>query len=141
MRFMITSGRGDGPAPEEPFDADVFARYMRFNEELQQAGVLVASEGLNPHGGRARVVARGGRREVVDGPFAETKELVGGFYVIEVASLDEAVAWALRCPLGMDSASVLDIHALTGAEDIPAELLALAASVAPTWVASFDRSR
>jgi len=67
---------------------------MRFNEEMQRAGVLVASEGLNPAAKGARVAVDNGKRYVVDGPFAESKELVGGFYLIEVNSLEEAIQWA-----------------------------------------------
>ena len=64
-----------------------------------------------------------GKRYVVDGPFAESKELVGGFYLIEVDSLDEAVAWALRAPSGFGSDDVLEVRQLTGAEDLPPDLL------------------
>lgn len=99
MRFMITAGPGDGAAqPEAPFDDDLFAAYMKYNEDMHQAGVLIASEGLNPSRKGARVAVSKGQRVVVDGPFAETKELLGGFYLIEVESRDEAIAWALRCP-------------------------------------------
>ena len=123
MRFIITAHPGPETAPaagpEAPFDEQLFTTYMKFNEELHQAGVLVASEGLNPGGKAARVEVRRGRRTVVDGPFAESKELVGGFYVIEVASLDEAVEWAMRCPTGLGFDDVLEIRQLTGEGDIP----------------------
>ena len=101
MRFIITAHPGPDSTvhdPAAPFDEQLFTAYMAFNEEMHRAGVLVASEGLNPAGKGAMVVAKGGRRTVVDGPFTETKELVGGFYVIEVASLDEAIAWVKRVP-------------------------------------------
>ena len=93
MRFIITaqsSGEKTTGQPSE-FDAELFKAYMRFNEEMHRAGVLVASEGLNPAAKGARVAVAEGQRYVVDGPFAETKELVGGFYLIEVDSLDEAI--------------------------------------------------
>jgi hypothetical protein len=64
---------------------------MRFNEEMHQAGILVASEGLNPSARGARIAVSNGKRHLVDGPFAESKELVGGFYLIDVSSLDEAI--------------------------------------------------
>lgn len=140
MRFLITSGiKPDATPSDEGFDPALFDAYMTFNEDLAKAGVLVASEGLNPAGGRARVENRGGVRVAVDGPFAETKELLGGFYVIDVASKDEAVAWALRCPVGMASADVLEIYQLTLAEDLPPELVARIVEVAPLWSATFTK--
>jgi hypothetical protein len=135
MRFIITATRDEqNPRREDAINDDLFAAYMKFNEDLHQAGVLVASEGLNPGTPTARIGVAGGKRKVVDGPFAESKELIGGFYIIDVPSLEEAKKWALRCPVGMESADVLEIRQLTGAEDIPQPLLDLAAKVAPGWV-------
>jgi len=139
MRFIITAGAGDTKpetAAEAPMDLDLFATYMRFNEDMYNAGVLVASEGLNPGAKGARVGVSRGKRAVVDGPFAESKELVGGFYIIDVPSLDEAIAWALRCPVGLGTDNVLDIRPLTDLADIPPDLVALSAKVAPAWTAS-----
>ena len=68
---------------------------------MHRAGVLVASEGLNPAGKGARIEVKNGKRTVMDGPFAESKELVGGFHIVDAKSLDEAIKWALRCPTGM----------------------------------------
>lgn len=133
MKFIITSGTSSTPEPEAPFSEDLFAAYMKYNEELAQAGVLVASEGLNPTGGRARVGVKNGKRHVIDGPFTEAKELLGGFYIIEVDSVEEAIAWAMRCPVGMASADELNIHQLTGGDDIPAPFLDVIRKVAPTW--------
>ena len=143
MRFIITSTTSEGGKSNsaEGFDEATFIAYMKFNEDMQQAGVLVASEGLLPGTPGARVGVSEGRRKVVDGPFAESKELVGGFYVIDVASLEEAKAWAMRCPVGMASAEILEIRQLTGAEDLPQAIVDLAASVAPTWTASFTKNR
>jgi hypothetical protein len=136
MRFIITSTTApDSKTNEAPSDA-LFAAYMKFNEDMHNAGVLVVSEGLMPGTPGARIQASGGKRKVVDGPFAETKELVGGFYIIEVPTLEEAKAWAMRCPVGMASADVLEIRQLTGGEDIPQRYLDLAASVAPNWTAA-----
>jgi hypothetical protein len=98
--------------------------------------VLVASEGLNPAAAGARVAVLQGRRQVVDGPFAESKELIGGFYIIDVPSLDEAIQWALRAPCGSGTDDVLEIRQLTGAGDLPPELLEIIRTVAPTWSAS-----
>jgi hypothetical protein len=140
MRFIITARRDDAnPQPDAPFDEKVFVAYMKFNEEIHRAGVLVASEGLLPGTPGARIGVVEGKRRVMDGPFTESKELVGGFYLIEVASLEEAKAWALRVPTGLGSDDVLEIRQLTGSEDLPRPLLDLAASVAPTWTAAFDK--
>jgi len=144
MRFIITAqASSDGKTTEQPagFDAKLFKAYMRFNEEMHQAGVLVASEGLNPAAKGARIAVAKGKRYVVDGPFAESKELVGGFYLIEVGSLDEAIQWALRAPSGFGSDDILEIRQLTGAEDLPPEILELITEAAPTWSASVWQSR
>lgn len=142
MRFIITARSADDAAPktDAPFDPELFKRYMKFNEDMHTAGVLVAAEGLTPGTPGARVGITGGRRKVVDGPFAESKELVGGFYVIEVASLEEAKEWALKCPTGLGSDEILEIRQLTGSGDLPQEIIDLAASVAPNWTASFKKT-
>jgi hypothetical protein len=148
MRFIITAAPGDAKVesesavgPDAPVDPDLFSAYMRFNEEMHKAGVLVASEGLNPGGKGARVGVVRGKRTVLDGPFTESKELVGGFYIVEVASLDEAISWALRCPLGLGTDNVLEIRALTAMTEIPPALLELSRKVAPAWTASVTRPR
>ena len=142
MRFLITAAPNpDAPSTDRPPDDETFAAYMRFNEEMHQAGVLVASEGLNPAGKGARVVASKGKRTVVDGPYAESKELVGGFYLIEVPSLDEAIRWALRCPVGLGAADVLTVHPMTELSDIPPNYLEIIRKAAPTWSASFREKR
>jgi hypothetical protein len=141
MRFIITAQPGPNTSaqPEQAIDAELFAKYMRFNEELQVAGVLVASEGLNPAQRGAHVIVSNGQRIAKDGPFAETKELIGGFYLIDVDSLETAVSWALRAPSGMGFDDVLEIRQLTAAGDIPQELLDLTAKVAPTWSATLTK--
>ena len=144
MRFIITAQAGaDKKAVEQQpdFDVDLFKAYMRFNEEMHQAGILVASEGLNPSAPGARIAVANGKRYVVDGPFAESKELVGGFYLIEVSSLDEAIQWALRAPSGFGSDDILEVRQLTGAGDLPSAILRLIAEAAPTWSASAWQSR
>ena len=145
MRFIITAqASGDKKATEQPpsgFDVELFKAYMRFNEEMHRAGILVASEGLNPSAPGARIAAAHGKRHVVDGPFAESKELVGGFYLIDVSSLDEAIRWALRAPSGFGADDILEIRQLTGSEDLPPEILQLIAEAAPTWSAAAWQSR
>jgi len=93
-----------------------------------------------PHPG-TRVAVRGGKRYVVDGPFTESKELVGGFHLVDVPSLDEAVAWALRVPSGFGSDDILEVRRLTGSDDLPPELLRLIHEAAPTWSAAAWQSR
>ena len=144
MRFIITAQAAtDRQATDRPaeFDVDLFKAYMRFNEEMHQAGVLVASEGLNPAAPGARIAVRGGKRYVVDGPFTESKELVGGFYLIEVDSLEEAVLWALRAPSGSGSDDILEVRQLTGSNDLPPELLRLIEEAAPGWSAEAWQGR
>ena len=144
MRFIITAQPGkDSKSPDmnAPFDEQLFSAYMKFNEEMYRAGVLVASEGLNPGGQGARIEVNRGKRALVDGPFAESKELVGGFYIVEVGSLDEAIQWALRCPSGMGFDDVLEIRALTGEGDLPPHLVELIRKAAPTWSAAFTKKR
>lgn len=136
MRYIITARPAPDTKPADanaPFDEPLFTTYMRFNEEMFKAGVLVAAEGLNPAGRSAQVTAKNGKRVVTDGPFAETKELVGGFYILEVDSLEEAVDWALRCPTGLGFDDVLDIRPLTGSDDLPPEIADLIRQTAPEW--------
>jgi len=143
MRFIITAQAGEHGKQAQAdgaFDEKLFADYMKFNEDMHRAGVLVASEGLNVAGGGARIEVKKGKRVVVDGPFAESKELVGGFYIVEVPSLEEAVQWALRCPTGMGFDDVLEIRALTGEAELPEPILELIRTAAPTWSASFSAS-
>src|SRR5438445_5646273 len=102
MRFLMipTLTTSDAKAgADAPFDEKLFAAYMKYNEDMHKAGVLVASEGLNPGAKGAHVSITGGKRAVMDGPFAETKELVAGFWLIDVKSREEAIEWALRCPI------------------------------------------
>lgn len=95
----------------------------RFNEELMKAGILLAADGLKPSSAGKRVRFEGSRRSVVDGPFAETKELVAGFWLWQVRSMDEAVEWVRRCPNPFEQGeSVIEIRPLYEAEDFGPEL-------------------
>ena len=144
MRFIIAARPGPESTPQDPnapFNEKLFTDYMRFNEEMHKAGVLVAAEGLNPAGKSARVEVKKGKRAVVDGPFTESKELVGGFYVVEVPSIDVAIKWALRAPSGMGFDDVFEIRQLTGEDDLPAEMLELVKKAAPTWSTTFTKAR
>jgi hypothetical protein len=138
MRFVITAQPNpDAPSPPADFDPELFKRYMAFNEEMHRAGILIASEGLNPGGQGGHALVKNGKRVAVDGPFAETKELVGGFYVIEVPSLKDAMDWAARAPVGMGFDDVLEVRPLTGMNDIPPELVEMIKVAAPGWSRTF----
>jgi hypothetical protein len=144
MRFIITAhpdANSTVAGPDAPFDEALFTAYMRYNEEMFKAGVLVAAEGLNPAGKGAQIAVKGGKRVIVDGPFAESKELVGGFYIVDVPSLDDAIAWALRAPAGMGFDDVLEIRPLTGTSDLPAEIVQLIKKSAPEWTSALWKDR
>jgi len=93
----------------------------KFNEELVKAGVMLAGEGLHPSSKGARVHFSGDKRTVTDGPFAETKELVAGFWLWQVRSMDEAIEWAKRCPNPMEEGGLLEIRPVFEAEDFGEE--------------------
>ncbi len=117
MRFMVmvkatADSEAGGPPSREMLD-----QMGRFNEELRQAGVMLAGEGLRASSHGVRVQFAGDSRTVVDGPFAETKELVAGFWIWETKSLEEAVEWVKRCPNPMPGPSEIEIRQIAGAED------------------------
>src|SRR5947209_1777652 len=97
MRYMLLL-KGDPPPGAMP-SAELISAMQRFNEEMVKAGVLLAAEGLLDSSHGARVVYSNGKRTVIDGPFTETKELVAGFFLIQVKSKEEAIEWARRCPV------------------------------------------
>jgi hypothetical protein len=99
MMLMIPKGY-ENAAPGTTPDAKAVAAMMKYNEELQKAEVLVSLDGLHPPSMGARVSFSGGKPTVTDGPFAETKEVVGGYWMIRVNSRQEAIDWAKRCPAG-----------------------------------------
>ena len=96
---------------------ELFEAMGRFNQELVDAGVMLAGEGLKPSSQGVRVAFDGPQRRVIDGPFAETRELVAGFWLWQVRSLDEAIEWARRCPNPMPGPSELEIRPLYQEED------------------------
>ena len=93
----------------------------KFNEELVKAGVMLAGEGLHPSSKGARVKFSGAKRTVTDGPFAETKELIAGFWLWQVKSKEEAIEWVKRCPNPMKGESEIEIRQVFEAEDFGAE--------------------
>jgi hypothetical protein len=110
MRFMVmVKATEDSEAGVMP-SQELLLEMGRYNEELVKAGVMLAGEGLQPSSKGARVRFSGGERTVIDGPFAETKELVAGFWIIEVPSIDEAIEWVKRCPNPMPGESEIEIR-------------------------------
>lgn len=122
MRVMVmVKATSESEAGKMP-DAALLDAMGRFNEELVKAGVMLAGEGLHPSAKGKRVRFSGKDRSVVDGPFPETKELVAGYWLWQVRSMDEAVAWVRRCPNPMASDSEIEIRPVFEAEDFGAEL-------------------
>jgi hypothetical protein len=122
MRFMIivkaTPSSEAGVAPDER----LLREMGQYNEELVKAGVMLAGEGLHPSSKGARVRFSGTKRTVIDGPFAETKELIAGFWLFQVKSKEEAIEWVKRCPNPMLEDSEIEIRQVFEAEDFGAEL-------------------
>lgn len=117
MRFMVmVKANQDSEAGALPSE-EMLTEMGRYNEELVKAGVLLAAEGLQPSSKGARVRFSGTQRTVIDGPFTETKELVAGFWLIQVASLDEAIEWVKRCPNPMDGEPEIEIRQVFEADD------------------------
>lgn len=140
MRYMLLLSHDESALAAAPPDPSVFEAMGRYNTALVDAGVLLAGEGLTPSAQGVLLRFDGGPDDeptVTDGPFTEAKELVGGFWILEVASLAEAVAWARRCPLG--GGASLQVRRITEAADFegvaPQEVLdaeeVLRARVAP----------
>ena len=121
MRVMvIVKATKESEAGQMP-STELLAAMGNFNEALVKAGVMLAGEGLHPSAKGKRVRFSGSQRSVVDGPFAETKELIAGFWLWQVASMDEAIEWVKRCPNPMESDSDIEIRPLFEAEDFGAE--------------------
>jgi len=117
MKVMIlVKATASSEAGAMPSDA-LLTAMGRFNEELVKAGILLAAEGLKPSAQGRRVRFSGTQRSVIDGPFTETKELVAGFWLWQVKSIDEAVEWVKRCPNPMREDSVIEIRPVFALED------------------------
>ena len=117
MRFMvIVKASPESEAGEMPSN-ELLAAMGAYNEELAKAGVILAAEGLHPSSRGVRVQFSGKQRTVVDGPFMETKELIAGFWIFNVQSLQEAIDWVKRCPNPMVSDSEIEIRQVFEAED------------------------
>jgi len=117
MKFMIiVKASKESEAGQMP-SVELITAMGKFNQELIDAGVLVAGEGLHPSSKGARVRFSGDQRTVINGPFLETKELVGGFWIFNVKSRQEAIDWILRCPNPHPSESEIEIRQILSAED------------------------
>jgi hypothetical protein len=127
MMLMIPKGYEAAPPDAMP-DASVVAAMMKYNESLQKAGVLLALDGLHPPSSGVRVSYSEGKRTVTDGPFAETKEVVGGYWMIEVKSKAEAIEWACRCPCSDNG--VIEVRQVQEFSEFPAEVQQAAAGLA-----------
>ena len=121
MRVMVmVKATAESEAGKMP-STELLAAMGHYNEELVKAGVMLAGEGLHPSGRGKRIRFSGPRRSVIDGPFAETTELVAGFWLWQVKSMEEAVEWVRRCPNPMQSDSEIEIRPLFEAEDFGAD--------------------
>ena len=122
MRFMMLMipGGYEGAAATAMPDAKAVEAMMRYNEQLQKAGVLLTLDGLAPPSAGARVSFKGGKPKVVDGPFTEAKEAVGGYWMIQVKSREEAIEWAKRCPAGEHE--VIEVRQVHEMADFPEDV-------------------
>lgn len=119
MMLMIPKGY-ESATPGTMPDAAAVAAMMKYNEALQKAGVLLALDGLHPPSMGARVTFEGGKPKVTDGPFAEAKEVLGGYWMIQVRSKEEAIEWAKRCPGGANE--IIEIRQVQEMADFPADV-------------------
>jgi hypothetical protein len=127
MRFMmlvIPKGYETAEPGTMP-EADAVAKMMKYNEELQKAGVLLALDGLHPASMGARVSFEGGKPKVTDGPFAEAKEVLGGYWMIQVKSKEEAIQWAKRAPMGPHE--IIEVRQVQEMSDFPPDVQEAAA--------------
>ena len=119
MMLMIPKGYEKADPGTMP-DAEAVAAMMKYNEDLRKAGVLLALDGLHPPSMGARVSFAGGKPTVTDGPFIETKEVLGGYWMIQVKSREEAIAWASRCPASKNE--VIEVRQVQEFDDFPADV-------------------
>jgi hypothetical protein len=126
MRFMLMVRATADSENNAPPDVEIMTEMTKFNEEMVKAGVMLAGEGLQPSSKGARIRFSGSRRTVVDGPFAESKELIAGFWILQVRSKEEALEWAKRCPAPFRTDCELELRQIFEAEDFanaPPELM------------------
>jgi hypothetical protein len=123
MRFMIFVKASQDSEAGVPPSQELVTAMMKFNEDMAKAGVLLAGDGLHPSSKGARVKFSGGKRTVIDGPFAETKELIAGFWMIDVRSMEEAIEWVRRVPdpMGDGEEAEIEIRQVIEIEEFPEE--------------------
>jgi len=138
MMLMIPKGY-ENAAPGTMPDAAAVAAMMAYNEELQKAGVLVTLDGLHPPSMGARVSFSNGKPSVIDGPFAEAKEVLGGYWMIDVRSKQEAIDWAVRCPASNNE--VIEIRQVQEFLDFPSDVREAAARYPEIKAAKQRRER
>src|SRR5215472_13076775 len=126
MMLMIPKGYEQAQPGAVP-SAEAVAAMMKYNESLQKAGVLLALDGLHPPSMGARVSFKGGKPKVTDGPFAEAKEVLGGYWVIDVKSREEAIEWAKRCPATDNE--VIEVRQVQEVSEFPASVQELVAKL------------
>jgi len=119
MMLMIPRGYEAAAVGTMP-PADAVAAMMKYNEALKEAGVLITLDGLHPPSMGARVCFAGGKPIVTDGPFTESKEVIGGYWMIDVKSRDEAIAWAMKCPASNDE--IVEIRQVQEMADFPPDI-------------------
>jgi hypothetical protein len=119
MMLMIPGGYATA-APDAMPSAEAVQAMMKYNEELKKAGALLTLEGLHPPASGARVSFKGGKPTVVDGPFPEAKEVIGGYWLIDVSSRDEAIEWARRCPASEND--VIEIRRIHEMSEFPEDV-------------------
>jgi hypothetical protein len=127
MMLMIPLGYEMAP-PKIDLDPERVAAMMKYNEALQEAGVLITLDGLHPPSAGARVSFPGGKPVVTDGPFTESKEVLGGYWMIDVASREEAIAWAKKCPASENE--IIEIRQVQEMSDFSEEVQKAAAGFA-----------
>jgi hypothetical protein len=125
MLLMIPKGYETAAPGTIPDDAAALEAMMNYNRSLQEAGVLLSCEGLHPPSAGARVSFKGGKARVTDGPFAEAKEVLGGYWVIEVPSRAAAIEWATRCPGGDNE--TIEVRQIQEVSDFPEDVQAIVA--------------
>ena len=121
MRFMVLVKADKNSEAGVMPSQQLLTAMGKYNEQLAKAGVLLAAEGLHPSSKGARVRFSGGKKTVIDGPFTETKELIAGFWLWQVKSMDEAIEWVKRCPNPMGVEAEVEIRQVFEAEDFGAE--------------------
>ena len=122
MRFMmLVIPKGyEKAAPDAVPGAEAVARMMKYNQRLQKAGVLLALDGLFPPSTGARISYKGGKAMVTDGPFAEVREVIGGYWIIQVSSREEAIEWAKQAP--MSDHEIIEVRQIHEMSDFPADV-------------------